>query len=307
MIRPGRKLKKEMIGKQQMASSLRDTEAMYRSLVDSTDDSIYVVGRDVRYLFMNKKHMMRMGLVEGQFLGHQYSEFHSDEETGEFVKNITRVFDTGVSLQNEHQSKRDDKYFLQTLSPVKDKQGNVVAITVISKDITDRKRMEEELRSITLTDELTGLYNRRGFLTLAEQYLKIANRMKNTISILYADIDNMKSINDTFGHQEGDRALIETAGVLKETFRESDVVARIGGDEFVVMPAVMNAMSHDAVMGRLHGSIERLNALQGRKYRLSVSAGIAFYDPENPCSIEELLSRGDRIMYENKRRKNHRL
>ncbi len=300
-------VEREMLEKRQVESSLQDAEAKYRSLIESTEDSIYLVDRNYQYLFINKKHLLRMGLGDDQYIGQLYSKFHAPEDTAKFTENVNKVLKTGESWQNEHQSKRDGRYFLQTLSPVKDQEGNIVSVTVISKDISDRKRMEEELRSLSLTDPLTGLHNRRGFLALAEQYLKIVNRMKNKMSILYADLDHLKTINDTFGHQEGDKALIEVAGILRETFRESDVAARIGGDEFVVMPAAVNNALLDLVLERLHKNIAQVNAQSSRNYKISISYGIAFYDPEQPCSIEELLNRGDRMMYENKKSKNHKV
>jgi len=306
IVQAHEKIEQEMLDRKHVESSLKDTEAKYRSLVESTEDSIYLVDQTYRYLFINKKHLNRMGLLPDQFLGHFYHEFHSPEETSQFMEHVNQVFETGASVQSEHMSKRDNNYFLQTLSPVKDQDGKIVAITVISKDISDRKRMEEELRSLSLTDELTGLYNRRGFLALADQYLKIVNRMKNKISILYADLDDLKTINDVFGHKEGDRAIIEAAGILRETFRESDVAARIGGDEFVVMPAVISNASLETVIARLHNNIALVNAQAGRSYQISISYGIALYDPEEPCTIGELLDRGDKMMYENKKSKNHR-
>ena len=306
IVQAHQEIEKEMFEKKQVEGYLQDTEAKYQSLVESTQDSIYLVDKSCRYLFINKKHLNRMGLLPDQFLGHYYHEFHSPEETSKFMAHVNQVLETGESCQSEHMSKRDNRHFLQTLSPVKDQDGSIVAITVISKDISDRKRMEEELRSLSLTDELTGLYNRRGFLALADQYLKIVNRMKNKISILYADLDDLKTINDVFGHKEGDRAIIEAAGILRETFRESDVAARIGGDEFVVMPAVISNASLDSVLARLQNNIALANARADRSYQISISYGIAHYDPEQPCTIEELLDRGDRMMYENKKNKNHR-
>lgn len=100
----------------------------------------------------------------------------------------------------------------------------------------EHARMHERLHTISLHDDLTGLYNRRGFFTLAEHLLKLAKRQQEGLFMLYADLDDLKKINDTLGHQKGDWALIDTANLLKETFRESDIIARIGGDEFVVMP-----------------------------------------------------------------------
>src|SRR5208283_2367731 len=103
--------------------------------------------------------------------------------------------------------------------PVKDNLGDTMLVTVISKDVTSLKDMEDRLRILSLTDELTGLYNRRGFLTFAAQLLKLSKRQNKGIFVLYADLDDLKKINDTFGHQEGDLALIDAANVLKATCR----------------------------------------------------------------------------------------
>ncbi len=107
-------------------------------------------------------------------------------------------------------------------------------------DITDRKAMEEEIKALSLRDELTTLYNRRGFLTLAEQQLKTANRLKKKLALLYLDMDNLKRINDAGGHKMGDRALEEIAFILKKSFREADIVGRLGGDEFCVLAMETN-------------------------------------------------------------------
>lgn len=115
-------------------------EELYRSLVESTEDSIYLVDKDCKYLFMNSRHQARMSLSEGQFMGRPYGDFHSPEDTKEFEKQIDIVIKTGKSIQQEHKSHRDDRYFLRTFSPVKDPFGLVEAVTVVSKDISIVKR-----------------------------------------------------------------------------------------------------------------------------------------------------------------------
>jgi two-component system, cell cycle response regulator len=168
-------------------------------------------------------------------------------------------------------------------------------------------RMQEEMRSLLLRDELTGLYNRRGFFTLVEYLLKMAKRQDRGMFMLYADLDNLKQINDAYGHQEGDLALIETANLLAKNYRESDIIARIGGDEFVVISAGTPGDCIDTILKRLQQTLEAYNAKRSRRpYALSISAGIAFYDPANPCSIDELLAQGDRSMYGHKRHKQNR-
>ena len=222
------------------------------------------------------------------------------EVTNRFTEIVDEVFRTGKSVQLEHKSRRDDNYFLLTLSPVIESGGEITAVTVVSKKITELKKMEEELRTLTLTDSLTGLYNRRGFLTFAEQHLKLANRMRSKIYMLYADLDNLKRINDTFGHQSGDAALKETARLLEETFRESDIISRIGGDEFVVMPIKNAEENVAAITTRLQSNLKRCNEKKDRTYALSVSVGITYYDPHQPKTVEELLSQCDKLMYEEK-------
>jgi diguanylate cyclase (GGDEF)-like protein len=164
----------------------------------------------------------------------------------------------------------------------------------------ERRRVEEVLRTLLLADDLTGLYNRRGFLTLSQQQLKTADRMKIRMALLFADFDDLKWVNDTLGHPEGDRALIEIANVLKETFRESDIIARLGGDEFVVLAIESDGAPAEILTTRLRENLETRNANRDRRYKLSLSVGVSRYDPERPCSIDELLARADRLMYEQK-------
>jgi len=125
-----------------------ESEAKYRSLA-STADLMYLVDKDCRYLFMNERHLERMGLPWNQVVGKTYGEVHSEESATEFAQKVAEVFHTGNSLQHEHRSERDGKYFLRTFSPVKDRVGKeTIAVTVVSKDITDRKQAEEELLKI---------------------------------------------------------------------------------------------------------------------------------------------------------------
>ena len=298
-----KKLEKEAATRSETERTLRNGEEKYRSLVESTNDSIYVVDRNYKYLFMNKKHSSRLGFSGNEYLGQGYGKFHTPKETELFKTKVNTVFDSGESITHEYKSKTDGRYFLLTLSPMKKEDGSVSAVTVVSKDITNYKIAEEKLHDLSLTDELTGLHNRRGFFTLAEQFLKLARRQKQGIYMLYADLDNLKEINDTFGHKEGDRALIETANILKRNYRDSDVIARIGGDEFAMIP-IGTAKDHiNIITSRFEKCIETYNSTSDRKYKLSLSYGLAYYDPEQPCSLDELLMQADKTMYEHKQRK----
>jgi diguanylate cyclase (GGDEF)-like protein len=159
---------------------------------------------------------------------------------------------------------------------------------------------EEELLALSLTDELTGLYNRRRFFILTEQYFKVAIRKKKRWMLLYIDMDNLKWINDHCGHNEGDQALIGLGGILKKTFRESDIIARMGGDEFAVLLESADG-SDGMLMTRLYENIRDYNAKVSQDYVLSISVGAAQFDPEYPISIDKLLSKADALMYAQKR------
>lgn len=167
----------------------------------------------------------------------------------------------------------------------------------------ERNRMQEVLRSLSFLDELTGLYNRRGFMSLAEQQLKIAVRVKRELVLLYADLDNLKAINDTHGHAQGDMALVKTAEILKETFRTSDVIARLGGDEFAVLAIDVPNSNVEIISKRLHENFAQHNRKHKLPYTLSLSIGMTTFNPRDPVPVEKLLSRADRSLYEKKRDK----
>lgn len=165
----------------------------------------------------------------------------------------------------------------------------------------ERNRMQMEIRNLSLKDELTGLYNRRGFLALAEQQLKLAQRGAGNLLLLFADIDGLKYINDTFGHREGDYAIKNAATILRKTFRRSDIVARIGGDEFTVLAVDASLEGGQAMINALQQNIDMHNDLSEDPYRLSLSAGLAAFEPSMTPSIEELMSRADSALYDQKK------
>ncbi len=286
-------------------ASLQKSEERYRSLIESSDDSVYLVDRDCNYLYMNQKHCERMGLSNNEDAGKNYGELHSREEADTFAEHIKKVFATGDPLKLEHQSSRDRAYFLRTISPVVGEDGRIIAATIMSKDITDQKEMAEKLRALSITDELTGIYNRRGFYTLVTQQIKVANRMNRRALLLEADLDDLKTINDTYGHKVGDAALKEIAGLLKDTFRETDIIARIGGDEFIVFQLENEGTGPSKMIARLQEKLLSRNADKSVKYQLSLSMGAVYYDPDAPRSVDELLVSADRLMYDQKRAKHH--
>lgn len=183
----------------------------------------------------------------------------------------------------------------------------ILGAVVAFADITDRKKMEERLRESAMTDELTALFNRRGFMTLADKLIKISVRDKTDLLLIYIDFDNLKWINDSLGHSVGDQALIEAATLLGDTFRLADIVARLGGDEFVILCTDNSALGNqETILSRLSENLDKANRLATRQYRLSLSVGVGRYEHQAPCSIDELLHRADQAMYKNKEDKKAR-
>ena len=182
--------------------------------------------------------------------------------------------------------------------------GDRPEITLFMHDITERKNYESQLYHISITDELTGLFNRRGFITLADKQLKMAHRCDKDAFLLYADFDNMKWINDTHGHPAGDSALVETAAILTSTFRQADLIGRVGGDEFIVlMNEPKERQGEEVVLERLECEISKANSQPDRKYQILLSIGTVRYDHSEDTGIDELMSRADLLMYENKKQK----
>jgi diguanylate cyclase (GGDEF)-like protein len=165
----------------------------------------------------------------------------------------------------------------------------------------ERNRAQARLKALSVQDALTGLYNRRGFLAAAEQHLKTAARDNKATALFYADLDGMKGINDAHGHHEGDWALIKTAEILRLTFRESDIIARLGGDEFTVLAWVRSAEDIDPIQERLNAHARTINEHARRAFSLGISVGATFVPPGVLFTVEELLARADKVLYEAKR------
>jgi diguanylate cyclase (GGDEF)-like protein/PAS domain S-box-containing protein len=191
-------------------------------------------------------------------------------------------------------------------------RGKAVQIAVI-RDITERKAQEaelarraEKLAELALRDELTRLYNRRGFLELARQHLLLATRSHRYMTVFYVDLNGMKIINDELGHEIGDRALVATAGILTNVFRASDVVARLGGDEFAVLAAECDPRGVEMASERVRNLIDEHNHTSGDPFQLSISMGAAVFDPSAPTDLDTLMQQADERMYEAKRARSDR-
>ncbi len=166
---------------------------------------------------------------------------------------------------------------------------------------SDKWRMAAaRMRDLAHIDVLTGLYNRRGFLAYAARLLKLSDRTKKGLILVYADVNNMKRINDDYGHEEGDRALVAAGHVLERTFRSSDVMARVGGDEFAVLALEAKEENPAAWRARLNENLKNDAYNVNAVHKLTLSSGVLYYDPQNPQTIENMLKKADLSMYAEK-------
>jgi diguanylate cyclase (GGDEF)-like protein/PAS domain S-box-containing protein len=210
---------------------------------------------------------------------------------------------------------RNGRIYDHHIVPVRDDDGAIVAGMGLIYDITDRKREAEalnaahaqlqkqaaQLEHLSITDELTQLYNRRGFMVLAEQSLRQAKRREAPLQLFYLDLNGLKRINDQIGHEVGDRAIQAMADVLRGSFREVDVLARLGGDEFAVLVNDAGAEASEVLRGRVHANVDQWNATHAAPFTLSVSIGVVAHAPGAASTLDGLLSQADALMYEQKR------
>jgi diguanylate cyclase (GGDEF)-like protein len=208
-----------------------------------------------------------------------------------------------VKIEIQHVIDGERLFFDINVTALQDEMGRNIGRLIVIHDITQRKQFEEKLRELSLVDELTGLSNRRGFYVLATQLFHMAERMKSKVIVIFADLDGMKTINDTFGHAEGDQALVDTAILLRSTSRSSDILARFGGDEFVALAIESEDNLAEVMLERFTRRLEAFNAQESRKYPISVSFGVAHYSPEQPSALEALMEEADKAMYEQKQAK----
>ena len=280
------------------------------TLLDTLADAVLVLDPDRRIAAFNPAATRLLGLggeAVGQPVDQVLNQFHElalilqgggDREV-EIETGTPRRGPSG--LEHSAIAPTEGRWLNVRVTGIGDGRGRDVGCLVVLRDVTERRVAVESIRLLSLTDELTGLLNRRGFATLAEQQMRTAMRTRNRLWLLFADLDDLKGINDLLGHEAGDRALFEIASLLrKATFREADIVARLGGDEFAVLATEISRADGDTLAERFKRAVARANEIQDRECALSVSVGVALFDPEHPRALDELIDEADRRMYEAK-------
>jgi diguanylate cyclase (GGDEF)-like protein len=325
-------LNRELSRRKQTEQAITAQKSLLQSILNTCNDAIVVADSTGTLILRNpaalRMHTDRVDRV-GEEVPSKLGFYRSDETTlfpyqdlplcralkGDHVDNVE------ICLRPP--SEPEVRWALASSRPLIS-DTKILGAVVFYRDITERKELENKLASYTeelkcsnvelqkaqialeqlaSADELTGLHNRRGFLTLAAQSIKLAHRSQKSFALVFADLDGLKKINDTLGHGEGDLAIVDAAYVLSDSFRASDVVGRLGGDEFAILMIDADEESARIVKKRLADKVNRLNADGHRPYTLSLSIGMLICNPGETAPLEDLLGRVDALMYEEKKKK----
>jgi diguanylate cyclase (GGDEF)-like protein/PAS domain S-box-containing protein len=275
---------------------------------DLSLDLVCIAGTDGYFKQLNPKFETVLGFTRAELLERPFLDFVHPDEREATVKTISKLSagEPAIDFENRYRCKDASYRWLSWLaSPEPD--GTIYAI---ARDVTEAKIAQtklsvlaDELRKLAIVDELTGLHNRRGFNILADQELARALRKREKCLFFFSDVDGLKQINDTLGHDAGDRAICGAASVLRSAFRKSDIIARLGGDEFVIL--CTDGSPDDRLLAeRVEELLRRYNSTQPlHPHALAISIGSTTFDPVHREPLDAILKRADKLMYEQKARR----
>lgn len=284
---------------------LRKARRMFTSLFNSSPEATLYHDKEGRIININPRFAELFGYTPEEMIGRKIDKgmIYPANKIKE-GKILTQKAFNGFSNYETIRKKKDGTLIPVVIStaPViidKKAQGTIA----LYRDITERKKIEEKLQKLAHFDILTGCCSRGYGLALLDEHIKTANRKKTPVLLLYLDVDDLKYINDTFSHQEGDKGLREAVKLFKSTLREVDSICRIGGDEFLLIFPDSSLNDAPIIRERLSKNLEKLNQKLAKPYRIDFSIGLSVYDPSNPLSIEELIKIADENMYKEKKKK----
>jgi diguanylate cyclase (GGDEF)-like protein/PAS domain S-box-containing protein len=297
--------KREKARHREREKSLETERDFLAAVLESADAFILVLDSAGRILQVNHAVKLATGYSADDLRGREFVSVLPIGEAAAGLGDSLRGLGEGaapISFENQWATSTGERLLVAgSLTPLRDAGGALRHVIVTASDITEQRALEDELRVLSVRDDMTGLYNRRGFALLAEQRFKDGRRSRSTLTIVYADVDHLTSINDSFGHNAGDIALVLCAQTLEATFRQSDVVARIGGDQFVVLTED-DTRELSTVATRLEQELARRTAASGLRFPVSLAIGFAYSRPPHGLSLDELLQQADEFMHERKHR-----
>lgn len=307
------KLVTEAAERRKAERKIKRQNIFLNDVIESLPFPFCVISTDDHYISLANQHAIRGGLVNS---ANKCSALAHSKGRGDLccpdaghscpvvmVKSSKKP----VRVEHTHYDSNGREQYVEVHGyPIFDGAGNVVQVIKTVVDITSRKIYADKLARISITDELTELLNRRGFLLLAQKQLEIAKRKGCNLFLMYADLDGLKPINDNLGHDIGDSAIIETGKLFQTVFREADIIGRVGGDEFTILFACDDDTGKNPVprlVERFEEKLAELNNSTNLPFELCISHGIAMFDGNSPVSVDELIKAADHLMYQSKKSK----
>lgn len=292
----------DVTDRKSLYDALHTQNVYFAALFESAPEAIAILDENDQIIRINGQFTSMFGYTEDDAVGRNINDLIVPPGLVEEAEKLTARVAAGEKLTAEALRRNKDGHSIwvsiaATPFGLSDQPGRVYAMY---HDISALKRAEEDLKALLLVDELTGLPNRRAFITLSEQALKLATRLERDVLMIFIDVDHLKYINDTYGHLAGDRALIDTARVLRESCREADIIARLGGDEFVALLTVDSDQTAEIVCQRIKHRVDMHNEETDRDYELSLSVGAKRSKAEGTM-LADLLAQADTALYEQKR------
>lgn len=278
----------------QTVKNLQESERNYRILLDESSDPIFTFYPNGQYRYVNKAFADGVGRNLNEIIGKKIWDVFPKDEADRRYAAVKWVFENGITKVLEVRVPRPDgdAYYLTTVKPILNEQNAVISVICISKEITERKRMEQELQHLSMYDILTGLYNRNFFEV---EIARLQTSRLFPISIVVADVDNLKTVNDRHGHSAGDELIRKIAHLLQKSFRSEDIVARIGGDEFAILLPEMDEIATQVLVDRLHANLAKLN-LDDPLINLSIGMAVG----EKGSNLLDVMRLADDRMYQEK-------
>jgi diguanylate cyclase (GGDEF)-like protein/PAS domain S-box-containing protein len=284
--------RKKTLPPAELVRELRTELAKYRLLLDESTDPIFMFAADGTYLYVNHAFAEGVQRSQKEIIGKRIWDVFPQDEADKRFAVVKWAFENKQVREIEVRVPRtdEDRYYLTTAKPILDDHGQVSTVICISKEITERKKMETELRYLSTHDILTGLYNRNFFET---ELRRFQDSRFYPVSIIMIDLDHLKEINDLYGHATGDEMIMRAAQVLKDIFRKEDIIARMGGDEFVILLPKTGQETAQEVVERL-----RQIAQTRETSLLRMSIGVATSKKDD--FLAEVFRQADDAMYRDK-------
>jgi diguanylate cyclase (GGDEF)-like protein/PAS domain S-box-containing protein len=280
---------------------LAESERRYRHLVESAQGLICTHDMDGQLLTVNQAALSLTGLTSEQVIGQNMRELLGPPSRDAFTLYLERMAHVGSDEGMMHVRAADGRMLAWKYRNVRvDEPGKTPYVLGHAQDVTELRDAEDQLRRLAMTDDLTGLLNRRGFLVNGSRVLHDAVTHNRNAALFYVDIDGLKNINDQYGHDAGSSLIVAAADTLKNSFRAADVLARIGGDEFVAL-VIVPPDDIATITNRLRWHVDKFNGHSSLPYALSMSYGVSHYQHGSADTLESLLKAADVAMYQRKR------